>query len=231
LGAERGRFVVFTGFWPAGAALPESVLPVEADFVACADGGYAAAARAGVRVDIVIGDFDSLSAGQVCDIEKAGIPCVRHPAEKDDTDTMLCVKYGLAHGFENFAIVGGIGGDFGHTMANLQLLSFLTDMECAAEIVTGAERLLMADGETVRVRGEPKSAVPLSFCGRAGARFSVLSYAERSSGVSIKNAKYELDGAVLTQSYPVGVSNEFANERPVTVSVRYGRLLVIAGES
>ena len=222
------RFVIITGLWPEEAgysAFPETA---PGDFVACADSGYTVCAFAGIHPDIVIGDFDSLTAAEISGIEAAGIERVVHPCEKDDTDTMLCAKYGLAHGYERFLIAGGIGGGFGHTMANLQTLSFLTDMECEAMIVTDRERLFMADGETVSARREARPAGPAVFSGRPGAKFSVLSYAERSSGVYIENARYGLSDAVLTQSYPVGVGNEFVNASPVTVSVRHGRLLIIA---
>ena len=221
------RFVVFTGFWPEDAGAHELPETAPEDFVACADGGYRICASAGIRPDIVIGDFDSLSAAEIAGIDAAGIERAVHPAEKDDTDTMLCAKYGIAHGFGRFLVVGGIGGGFGHTMANLQTLSFLTDMECEAAVIAGHERLFMADGEAATARPRARPAVPAVFSGRPGAMFSVLSYTERSSGVSISNAKYGLSDAVMTQSYPVGVDNEFVNTAPVTVSVRYGRLLII----
>jgi len=86
----------------------------------------------------------------------------------------------------------------------------------------------MADGETETLVREANPPVPVEFAGCPGAKFSVLSFTERSSGVFVGNAKYELDDAVLTQSYPVGVSNEFVNTEPVKVSVRFGRLLIIA---
>ena len=170
----------------------------------------------GVSPDIVIGDFDSLTGELISEIEGLGIECIRHDPEKDETDTMLCIKHGLAHGYEKFLIIGGIGGDFGHTMANLQALSFLADMECEAAIETDIERVFICVGKQESI-----------FTGHPGAKFSVLSYAERSSGVYVKNAKYELKDAVLTHSYPIGVSNEFINTDPVSVSVRTGRLLVI----
>jgi len=225
---NTGRFVIFTGLWPEEAelaALPE----VKADdYVVCADAGYIVCKSAGIRPEAVIGDFDSLSGGLISEIGSLGIEGFVHPREKDDTDTMLCAKHGIERGFERYLIIGGIGGDFGHTMANLQTLSFLTDMKCEAEIITDRERLVMADGETLNVVLGPKPAVPVNISGSVGARFSAFSYTERSSGVTIKNAKYELDDAVLTHSYPIGVSNEFVNAEPVTISVRFGRLLVIA---
>lgn len=222
------RFVIFTGLWQAGAeafALPETG---PEDTIVCADGGYSVCSLAGIRPDAVIGDFDSLSEGQISEIKTAGIERFVYPAEKDETDTMLCAKYGLSLGFERFLIVGGIGGRFGHTMANLQTLSFLTDMECDTVIVAERELIFMADGEALSVRREAKPAGPAVFSGRPGAGFSVFSYAERSTGVSIENARYGLSDAVLTQSYPIGVDNEFVNTAPVTVRVRSGRLLISA---
>ncbi|MDR0875667.1 MAG: thiamine diphosphokinase [Clostridiales Family XIII bacterium] len=297
------RFVIVPGS-PAGST-PEPVASCipgglgEDDYICCADGGYARCVAEGIRPDIVIGDFDSADLEAV---RAAGIATEVSPSDKDDTDTMLCVKHGVSLGFGRFTIAGGLGGEFSHTMANLQALSFLADMECCAEIVTWIpgqarddsglvrddsertrddsglarddsertrddsglvrddrglarddsglvrddserirddsgrarddggrfERLFMADGEAVRVGREPKPASPILFAGTPGAKFSVFSYAERSSGVVIQNAKYELNDAVLTQSYPVGVRNEFINEEAVTVSVRFGRLLIVA---
>jgi hypothetical protein len=217
--------------------------------------------------DIVIGDFDSLASKFLREIEEKGIKTQRHPREKDDTDTMLCVKHGLALGFSAFTLVGGLGGEFSHTAANLQALSFLTDMECDAEIVTPRERVFMIDGLTVKV-GRPgapdiaslgSGAVGLApdtaslgspgdlgsvglgtgaarrekaVRGRAGQYFSVFSYAERTSRVCIEgDAKYLLQDAVLTQSYPIGARNEFAEvgdgAPEVRIKAGFGRLLVV----
>ena len=221
------RFVVITGFWNKDARnekLPEFSA---ADFIACADSGYSICVSAGYKPDIVIGDLDSLSPEQISEIDKLGIEKIVHPPEKSETDTLLCVRYGIAQGYDDFLIVGGIGGDFAHTLANIQVLSFLTDLECKSEIVTDSERLLMIDGELVSAVHEPRPVVPLVISENPGTKFSVFSYAERSSGVYIKNAKYELTEATLTQSYPLGVSNEFMNNEPVTISLKYGRLLIV----
>ena len=221
------RFVVVTGFWVNNASnerLPELLAD---DFVACADSGYSICVSAGYKPDIVIGDLDSLSKEQIEEIDKLGIEKIVYPAEKNETDTLLCVRYGISRGYDDFLIVGGIGGDFAHTLANLHVLSFLTDLECKSEIITDSERLLMVDGELVSAVHESRPAVPLVISESPGTKFSVFSYAERSSGVYIKNAKYELAETVLTQSYPLGVSNEFINNEPVTISLKYGRLLII----
>ena len=61
--------------------------------VICADSGYNHALRLGVPVDIVCGDFDSagttsFNAGEI----------IRHPAEKDDTDTLLAIRLAIEKG-------------------------------------------------------------------------------------------------------------------------------------
>ena len=217
---EIRRFVVFSGGMSAGAA--DFINPEirEDDFIACADSGYLTCAEAGFTPHIVIGDFDSLSQEEVNGIERLGIPRVVHPAEKEETDTMLCVRYGIGLGYSRFLIAGGIGGEFGHTMANLQTLSYLTDNDCEAEIITGSERVFIVDGNTKR-----------TISGVFGGKFSVFSYTERSLGVSIEGARYTLKDATLSHSYPLGVSNEFMNDSPVIVSARQGRLLVIVSTS
>jgi len=187
------------------------------DLVLCADGGLACARAEGLRVDAVLGDFDSLAPELAAEL---GVAAIRYPKEKDDTDTLLCVKHGLARGCERFVIVGGLGGAFSHTVANLQALSFLTDMECEAEIITPETRALMVDGIPVKA---PRPGAPdpadlgrlqarreKGIRGRPGQLFSVFSYAERTSGVHIRgDAKYRLSDAVLTQSFPLGARNEF----------------------
>ncbi|MDR1797021.1 MAG: thiamine diphosphokinase [Clostridiales Family XIII bacterium] len=236
-----GRCFIVT----AGPGFPEAAgLAVGGeDLVLCADGGFAAARAAGLRVDAVIGDMDSIDPALLAEAGAGFLEIVRHPVEKDDTDTLLCAKEGLARGYSDFVILGGIGGDFAHTMANLQALSFLTDMECAACIVAEGGTLFMVDGVTVKAP-RPGSPDPADlgaqthekvFCGEPGGLFSIFSYAERTSRVTIAGAaRYKLTDAVMTQSYPIGVHNAFTagasdglGEGEVRVSCGFGRLLVV----
>ena len=198
------------------------------DYIVCADGGYIYAKKEGIVPDIVLGDFDSSSLEE---INAAGIPTETFEVEKDDTDTMLCIKHAMSKGFEDIVIVGGIGGSFGHSMANIQALSFLTDMECEASIETTKEKIVMLDGETVKIIPGPLSAQKppseIELKGHPGQKFSIFSYAERTTGVCEENSKYLLDNAVLTQSFPIGARNEFMNDDPVKIKVQFGRLLII----
>lgn len=55
---------------------------------------------------------------------------------------------------------------------------------------------------------------------------SVFSHSSVSVGVNEKGLKYALSDARLSNSYPLGVSNEFTGERSL-ISVKDGTLIII----
>jgi thiamine pyrophosphokinase len=209
---ETRRCVLISAY--LDAAISE-IAPVGAgDFVICLDGGYARAAAEGLVPDVVLGDFDSLKS-PVDPGFKGRI--IRAPAEKDDTDAMLGLKYGLELGFSDFLMIGGLGGRLDHSLANLQALSFCLDQGGRMWVADAANKATIIADRSFTLRREEKEGA---------AYFSLLSWTERCTGVCVENAKYTLRNAVLTQGMPLGVSNEFL-EGPAVVRLESGRLLVI----
>ena len=180
------------------------------DLVLCADVAYLAAKKENIVPDIVIGDFDH---GEN-DAPKASTAAwIRVPSEKDDTDTMLCVKYALEKGADEIVIVGGIGGRLDHTFANLQTLAYIQKQ--------GAHgRLLSEDNEAFLVSASAEIAK------RDGWYLSVFAYDSACTGVTIKGTKYEVSDVSLDTSFPLGVSNEITDKAAV-IHVQSGTLLVI----
>ena len=179
------------------------------DCVLCADGGWELARAAGVEPDCVIGDFDSSS-------QPADAPTVRVPVEKDDTDTMLCLKRGLAMGYDDFLIVGGFGGRFDHTLANLQALNYAASRRARVE---------MRDGErwaTAIRNGAIRLPAPE---GAEGIKLSVFALSDTCRGVCIRGTRYAAEDITLTNAFPLGVSNAFAGDC-AEISVAEGTLLV-----
>ena len=178
----------------------------KSDLVIAADGGQAALCRLGIRPQLVVGDFDSSEA-------PTDIPFIRHPVEKDDTDTALAVKEGMRRGYEYFIFYGCTGGRLDHTLANIQTLHRLA--------VEGLHGYLVADDGTVStvivnkaLQFSPKGTV------------SVFSLTDESTGVTLQGLKYPLRDARLTNDYPLGVSNE-GTGAPAKISVKQGALYVI----
>lgn len=182
------------------------ILPTSADFVIAADGGYAALEALGIRADMVVGDFDSL--GYIPEAEKI----LRHPVRKDDTDTLLAVRVGMERGYRNFVIVGAIGGRLDHTMANLQTLLFLRDHGCRGVLYGDGTVVTAVANSSITIQGE--------------GNISVFSCDPHAKGVQLRNLSYSYESVDLTNSFPLGVSNEFTH-KPATIGVQDGTLLVM----
>ena len=183
-------------------------LPRKGDYIIAADGGYVELVARGYKPDIVVGDFDSLG----------GIPqhnnVLSSPTEKDDTDMMLAVKHGLERGCTEFIINGGLGGRFDHTLANLQVLSYISRSKAQGVLV----------GRDVCITSVSNGSI--SFMTGASGRVSVFCAGDKAEGVTLSGMKYTLDEARLTLDDPLGVSNEFTGA-PAVITVRKGTLLVV----
>lgn len=190
----------------AGESGEITLNPEKEDFVIAVDGGYEK--LKGQRIDLVVGDFDSLS--YVPDHPRV----MRLKPEKDDTDMLVALREGLAEGYDTFHIYGGGGGRFDHTLANIQCLAFLADR--------GARGYLIGMEQTTTLI--QNSAFCLS--GKSKGYISVFAYGERAFGVTLRGLRYPLTDAELSDRIPLGVSNEFTGQ-DACVSVGNGRLVIV----
>lgn len=187
------------------AALPGA--PREGDTVIAADGGLRHCRALGIIPDVILGDFDSL--GQI----PAGAQVF--PVEKDDTDTMLAVRRGLAEGCREFVILGGLEGPrLDHTVANFQTLQFLAEHGAVGYLVGKRETVTVIRQETVEFPGTAEGIISL-FCLGPEAR-----------GVTIEGLRYTLTDGTLSAGFPLGVSNHFAGS-PARITVKEGSVLAI----
>lgn len=188
----------------------------EEDFVIAVDGGLSYCGILMVEPDLIIGDFDSVTESEkeaIVALEKE-IPdrIIRLKPEKDDTDMLFAIKHALKHGYRDFRIYGATGGRFDHTLANIQCLLYLKNHDATGYLCDGAGMILVLKNESV--------------CFQAGLEgyLSLFSLREESRGVSICGMKYELDGAVMTNDFPIGISNEFVGKE-AEITVEDGELV------
>lgn len=179
----------------------------EKDIVIAADSGIINTQKFNIEPDFIIGDFDSLG------YTPTNINTIIHPIEKDDTDTMLAVKLGIEKGYKNFRIWGCIGGRLDHTIANIQTASYIVD--------NGGNAIFFGDNENFTVIKNSR----IDFDKSNNGNISIFAL-ENCIDVNIEGLYYELKNGYLTSNYPLGTSNKF-NNKDVTISVGYGKLLII----
>ncbi|MDY6016505.1 MAG: thiamine diphosphokinase [Oscillospiraceae bacterium] len=165
------------------------------DLIIAADGGYAYLEKAGIKPDIAIGDFDSLNFSPVC--EKV----IKLNPIKDITDMYAAVNVGIEEGYSCFHLYGATGGRIDHTIANIQLIASLAQNKMKAFIHDGNTVITAICNDSLEFSTENKGYI------------SVFSHSEKCSGVYLKGLKYMLENAELTNTFPLGVSNEFIGEK------------------
>ena len=94
--------------------------PGTKDLVIAVDAGFRLLEQKAVRIDLAIGDFDTLQY-----IPKHS-NVIALKAEKDDTDMLAAVREGIRAGYSLFHIYCGTGGRLDHTLANLQVAAALS---------------------------------------------------------------------------------------------------------
>ena len=181
----------------------------DGDGVICADGGLKYAEKLGIKPDIIVGDFDSYN-GELP--ENADIR--RSVPEKDDTDTMLAVKTAIENGAELVRIYGALGGRFDHTAANIQTLKYASEHGCSA-IIEDADNVIM-----LQEPGERR------YKRRDGWYFSFFAYSGTVTVSRLSGVKYTLENAVITNGFPLGVSNEITGNEAILI-IKEGTALVV----
>lgn len=190
----------------AGGPAPAPVeIPAGAHVIA-ADSGAELAAE---RVDLAVGDFDSISPATLATLARVE----RHPEAKDATDLELALDAALRERPRRVLVLGSAGGRLDHLFGSLLLLAseryagVQLDAqlgEAAVHVVRGTRTLL----------GEPGELVSL---------FALYGPAR---GVTLAGFRYLLDGATLEPGSSLGTSNELAAAE-ATVTLAEGVVLVV----
>jgi thiamine pyrophosphokinase len=203
--------LVFAG----GDPLPENIgdrLPADA-LVIAADSGLRYARLIGRRVDLVVGDFDSVDPDDLAAAEAAGTELEQHPAAKEATDLELALDAARARGARRVIVVGGHGGRLDHFLANFLLYGSPRFEDLDVEAWIGEAHVTVVH-DRAEIQGEPGS-----FC-------TLLALGGAAEGVTTRGLRYPLDDEVLLPGSTRGVSNELEGA-VARVSVREGTVLVI----
>lgn len=178
------------------------------DFCIFCDSGLNHRERLNASPDLIVGDFDSHPRPDL-PVETIALPC-----EKDDTDTVYAVKEAVRRGFEDFLLLGAVGGRLDHTLGNLSILLMLH--------ARGLRARLADDYSIMEIAAQTPVEIP-DDC----AFFSLLNICGTARGVCIRDAKYPLENAQIDCTYQYGISNEVLPGRVARVSVAEGNLLLV----
>ena len=202
------RAFIYTG----GTVRIESITehPKADDLCIAADQGYHTAKTLGERIDLLLGDFDSI--GSVPGDE--GMEIQRVPAEKDYTDTQLAVEIALERGADEIIIIGGLSGRLDHTLSTLAILEDLNTRGVYCTVTDGQNRVRYMKSTSTLIARSPYKYL------------SLIAADEVVKGVDIEGCKYPLKKATLRRSHQFAVSNEITGN-VAFISVKKGGVFII----
>jgi thiamine pyrophosphokinase len=206
------HIVIVTGSSPladtAVASIPDTAI------VIAVDGGLDHALAAGLHPSGLIGDLDSVSADALAWAEQ-NATISRHPADKDDTDTELALRFVAGMTPAQLTMIGG-GDRLDHTFAALGALGLpaLTSIP-VLDAWWGEQHVDVLHGPgQATLQLAPHSIV------------SLLALHGECTGVTITGVRWQLDDATLAPVVGWGVSNEVVADGTVTIRLSTGVLTV-----
>ncbi len=209
---------IFTGGRVYADTLSELGVSInESSLIIAADSGYLTAKRLGVRVDMLIGDLDSLDRDKLSEHELDEIEKILVSPIKDDTDTQLAIDTALSRGATHITLIGGLGGRLDHTLSSVFMLEYLAERGVDCVMTDGRNRVRI-----MRACGEKKE-----LCAERGYKYlSLVSLTDVCCGVSVSGVYYPLDSVEITRKYTYAVSNEITADF-AKITLADGVMLVI----
>lgn len=180
------------------------------DYVIACDHGYEHAKQMGIVPDLVLGDFDSMAEPPA----EENVRILRYPVKKDDSDTMIAVKYALQEGFTHLILSCALGGRLDHMLANIQAMAYAAKRDCVAE--------LYGEGEYIRTFTGGRIELPR----RDGYVLSLFALSDSCVGLTVEGAVYNVSDSELTNTFPLGLSNGWKDDI-VKITMEQGILLIV----
>lgn len=184
-------------------------LLMQDDYIIAADGGWRLAALMGVKPDVLVGDFDSLTDSTI----KEGVKVITLPKKKDVTDTFKALEIGYEAGYRDFLLLGCTGGRLDHYQATLIDAAAYVRRDCSVVIADEKNEIhLLTPGQYL-------------FQAQEGEKVSFFAFGETVTGLFATEMSYDVTDMTLSPNCSLCVSNE-PQEDSFCVSFRTGLLLM-----
>ncbi len=181
----------------------------QGDLILCADGGLRHAQRLGVMPDCIIGDLDS-----GIDAYPDSVAHRVYPAEKDVTDTQLCIDYAIEHGCEEIILLGGLGGRLDHEFSHYALLLYGLEYGVRVRLVNGQNEIWMENR-------------PFTLGPTEKPYISFFPFGGDVEDFSVRGLKYQAENMTLRCGMVQASSNQFDGGQEAVVSFRKGGNLLV----
>jgi thiamine pyrophosphokinase len=196
----------------AGSPIDDFLKPYRPDpdeILIGVDIGSEVIARAGLKLDAAIGDFDNVLIDKKTITDHA-LEMLSYPSEKDETDLELALRYVRDKHIPKVMIYNATGGRIDHLMIVLKLLEHFSDINIRI-IDSYNEISLLREGVTIISKG---NFIYTSF------------FPIGEASITLEGFKYPLENRKIHESDTYLVSNEI-NGSTGKVKIDFGKVMLI----
>ena len=176
------------------------------DLVLAADRGYKLAKSENIKVDYIIGDFDSSKRPEDDHV------IALNPV-KDFTDTVAAIEFAKEKGYKKIIIYGGLGGRESHTISNIRTIFHYKKQGVDIKLKSRSKEIFVVDDKFTYTYDNHDFYV------------SIFSLNDKTR-LTIKGLYYELDDYKMKIDDALGVSNETKKE-DFEIEVKDGAVVVV----
>ncbi|MEF2967257.1 thiamine diphosphokinase [Paenibacillus sp. M1] len=208
---EANRVLIFAG----GKIDPAFLEDIrQDDMIIGADRGALFLVEHGIRPDISVGDFDSVTQEELDSIKNNSKEIIACDAvNKDLTDTELAFDLAIERHAGEIVMIGVLGSRLDHTLANIQMM--LRGMQHQINsVIWDTNNYVTLTGTSCEIEDRGYTYV------------SLLPLTTEVTGIHLEGFMYPLDDATLKMGQSLGVSNRLKGKRG-TIRIESGLLLII----
>lgn len=183
------------------------------DKIIAVDGGSNKARNLKLRINLIIGDLDSIKQNNLNYFKKQNVEIIKFPVEKDQTDSEIAINYCFKNGFKDLYLAAALGGRIDQQLANLNLLEYAHYKNLKARILSKNLEISLIDQKKI-------------FKSKVGYRLSLIPQTLKVENLTIKGCKYNLKNQNIERSKTRCISNLIESER-AEITIKNGLLIYI----
>lgn len=184
------------------------------DVLVAADSGLKHLSAIGKHPDYLVGDFDSIDMSLLNGLDTNITRVIRHPVEKDKTDTELSIDVLFELKADEILVLGGTGSRLDHTMSNIFSLRYMHSLGIRGTIMDEHNTVTyLVEGGQVNITNKD-------------CYISILPITADGAEISLIGFRYPLDHECLKFGSSLGISN-YLEKNEGSVICHKGEVILI----
>lgn len=207
------KTLIITGGTINEQFLADELVSSNYETIIAVDKGLETAKNFNLKVNYIIGDFDSVNT-KILEEYKDNAKIHKLNPEKDYTDTHMALKLAIKLKSNDITIIGWSGTRIDHLMANIQILKEALENNLQCTLKNEKNEVELINQNTTIIKNNKFRYI------------SLIPLTTKVKGITLEGFKYSLKNATLKIGESIGISNEII-KNTAKIYIKKGILILI----